>query len=265
MITFIVPSDTKSLMGDSNDPSSSPFVIALQQGKIHALPQIFNAIILISALSVGNASVYGGSRTLLSLAELGMAPKIFTYVDRKGRPLPAMFVSFLFGLLGFLIYASDPNTIFDWLLSISGLSVIFSWGSTCLAHIRFRKAWLLQGNTLAQLPYKSPLGIIGAIIGLILNFLIVAAAFYSGAWPIGEGNMTSNDRANSFFESMISLIIVLAVFGAHKLYTRSRFVRMNEIDVQTGRRDPVSLEVLEQERAEERAKPFILKLKDFFF
>jgi len=35
MITFIVPSDTKSLMGDSNDPSSSPFVIALQQGKIH--------------------------------------------------------------------------------------------------------------------------------------------------------------------------------------------------------------------------------------
>ena len=265
MITFIVPSDTKSLMGDSNDPSSSPFVIALQQGQINALPQIFNAIILISALSVGNASVYGGSRTLLSLAELGMAPKIFTYVDRKGRPLPAMFVSFLFGLLGFLIYASDPNTIFDWLLSISGLSVIFSWGSTCLAHIRFRKAWLLQGNTLAQLPYKSPFGIIGAIIGLILNFLIIAAAFYSGAWPIGEGNMTSNDRANSFFESMISLIIVLAVFGVHKLYTRSRVVHMNEIDVQTGRRDPVSLEVLEQERAEERAKPFILKLKDFFF
>ena len=252
-------------MGDSNDPSSSPFVIALQQGQIHALPQIFNAVILISALSVGNASVYGGSRTLLSLAELGMAPKIFTYVDRKGRPLPAMFVSFLFGLLGFLIYASNPNTIFDWLLSISGLSVIFSWGSTCLAHIRFRKAWLLQGNSLAQLPYKSPCGIIGAILGLFLNILIIAAAFYSGAWPIGEGNMTSNDRANSFFESMISLIIVLVVFGVHKLYTRSRVVHMNEIDVQTGRRDPVSLEVLEQERAEERAKPFILKLKDFFF
>ena len=152
-----------------------------------------------------------------------------------------------------------------WVPVFYGISLIFSWGSTCLAHIRFRKAWLLQGNTLAQLPYKSPFGIIGAIIGLILNILIIAAAFYSGAWPIGEGNMTSNDRANSFFESMISLIIVLAVFGAHKLYTRSRFVRMNEIDVQTGRRDPVSLEVLEQERAEERAKPFILKLKDFFF
>lgn len=265
MITLIVPSNTKDLMGDSNDPSSSPFVIALQQGQIHALPQIFNAIILISALSVGNASVYGGSRTLLSLAELGMAPKIFTYVDRKGRPLPAMFVSFLFGLLGFLIYASDPNTIFDWLLSISGLSVIFSWGSTCLAHIRFRKAWLLQGNTLAQLPYKSPFGIIGAVLGLILNFLIIAAAFYNGAWPIDEGNMSGSDRANSFFESMISLIIVLAVFFAHKLWTRSRVVHVNEIDVQTGRRDPVSLEVLEQERAEERAKPFILKLKDFFF
>lgn len=265
MITLLVPATTPQLSGDGNDPSHSPFVLAIQMGQIHALPQIFNAVILISALSVGNASVFGGCRTLLSLAELGMAPKIFAYVDRKGRPLPAMGVSLLFGLLGYLIYASDPNTVFDWLLSISGLSVIFSWGSTCVAHIRFRQAWLRQGNTLRQLPFVSPLGTTGAVVGLILNILVLMAAFYNAAWPIGEGHKSGMERANDFFESMISLPLVLAVFIAHKLWTRSRYVRIDEIDVQTGRRDPVSEEVLEQERAEARARPLWRKLLDFIY
>lgn len=265
MITLLVPATTPQLTGDQNDPSNSPFVIAIQQGQIHALPQIFNAVILISAMSVGNASVYGSCRTLLSLAELGMAPKLFTYVDRKGRPLPAMGVSLLFGLLGYLIYASDPNTVFDWLLSISGLSVIFSWGSTCVAHIRFRRAWLHQGNTLRQLPFISPVGLTGATIGFILNVLVILAAFYNAAWPIGEGSKDGKERANDFFESMISLPIVIFIFIVHKIWTRSRFVRFNEIDVQTGRRDPVSEEVLEQERAEARARPLWKKMLDYIY
>lgn len=265
MVTLLVPASNKHLEGDGNDPSNSPFVLAIQTGQIHALPQIFNAVILISAFSVGNASVYGGCRTLLSLAELGMAPKIFTYVDRQGRPLPAMGVSLLFGLLGYLIYASNPNTIFNWLVSISGLSVIFSWASTCVAHIRFRKAWLRQGNKLEQLPWVSPLGIPGSIFSVVLNILVLMAAFYNAAWPIGEGTMTAGDRVNNFFESMLSLPIILLTFILHKIIRRTRHVRIDEIDVQTGRRDPVSEEVLEQERAEWRAKPVYLKIWNTLF
>lgn len=255
MITLIVPADDDRLLGSSNDARASPFVIAIEMGQIYALPQIFNAIILLSALSVGNASVYGGSRTLLSLAEQGMAPKIFRYVDRAGRPLPSVLLSLAFGALGFLIYASNGNTVFTWLLSISGLSAVFAWASTCLAHIRFRQAWSRQGNTLKMLPWASPLGVWGSVVGVILNILVVVASFYSAAWPIDEGTMTGSDRANNFFESMLSLPIAIMFFLGHKLWTRSRYVHSDEIDVQTGRRDPVSEEVLEQERAEIRALP----------
>jgi len=91
------------------------------------------------------------------------------------------------------------------------------------------------------------------------------AAFYNAAWPIGEGTMTAGDRVNNFFESMLSLPIILLTFILHKIIRRTRHVRIDEIDVQTGRRDPVSEEVLEQERAEWRAKPVYLKIWNTLF
>lgn len=265
MITLIVPATTPELNGASNDPSASPFVIAIEIGQIHALPQIFNAVILISALSVGNASIYGSSRMLQSLAEQGMAPKFFAYVDREGRPLPSIVVSLLFGLLGFLVYSSSPNTVFNWLISISGLSAVFAWASICFVHIRFRLAWLAQGNSLSLLPWASPLGIIGSWVGFILNILVIIGSFYAATWPIGEGDMNGSDRANSFFINMLSLPITLLFFIVHKIWKRTSYVKSGDIDLQTGRRDPVSAEVLEQERAEARARPIYLRIFDAVF
>lgn len=71
----------------------------------------------------------------------GMAPKIFAYVDKKGRPLTVTIVQLLFGCLAFINLADNGGDIFNWLLALSGLSIIFIYGSTALAHIRFRKAW----------------------------------------------------------------------------------------------------------------------------
>lgn len=112
MVSLIVPYNDPRLQGGDYDTRTSPFVIAIKIGAIKVLPDIFNAIILISTLSVGNASVYASSRTLLALAMHGQAPKIFTYVDRNGRPLPAVLLALLLGPLGFLIYSSTEVEIF---------------------------------------------------------------------------------------------------------------------------------------------------------
>ena len=71
----------------------------------------------------------------------GMGPKILAYVDRKGRPLSVIIIQLLFGCLAFVNLAKDGGTIFNWLLSLSGLSILFIYGSIALAHIRFRNAW----------------------------------------------------------------------------------------------------------------------------
>jgi yeast amino acid transporter len=70
-----------------------------------------------------------------------MAPKIFAYVDKKGRPVTVVILQLLFGCLAYINLAPNGQTIFYWLLSLSGITVLFVFGSIALAHIRFRQAW----------------------------------------------------------------------------------------------------------------------------
>lgn len=231
MVTLIVPSS------DPRMTEYSPFVLALQLGQIHALPQIFNAVILISFISVANAAVFTGSRLFYSMAESNFLPKIFAYSDRHGRPLMGYLCVFLFGLLGFLVHSSSEEEVFKWLGSISGLSVILLWLCISLAHVRFRFAWKKAGFTGKDLPWASPLGVWGSLFSLILNILVLIATFYISAFPIDEEFMDSTDRAKAFFQSYLSVIIMMFSFFAHMLITRSRFVRFDEIDLRTGRRD----------------------------
>jgi amino acid transporter len=71
----------------------------------------------------------------------GMGPKLFAYVDKKGRPLSVVALQLLFGCLAFINLAKSGGDVFTWLLSLSGLSILFIYGSIALAHIRFRRAW----------------------------------------------------------------------------------------------------------------------------
>jgi yeast amino acid transporter len=117
----------------STDIKASPFVIAVQNAGIKVIPSILNAVILISVLSVGNSSTYGASRTLQALAERGQAPKIFTYIDKRGRPLATLALTLGLGLIAYIgVIPGKGPVIFDWLLSLSGLSSFFTWYITSL-------------------------------------------------------------------------------------------------------------------------------------
>jgi amino acid transporter len=72
-----------------------------------------NFIILVSVISIGNSCVYGGSLTLTALAEQGYAPKIFTYIDKAGRPLPSTIVILFFCFLGYITLNSSGPVVFD--------------------------------------------------------------------------------------------------------------------------------------------------------
>lgn len=257
LIGLIVPY-TEPRLGDNAsgyDARASPFVIAINYGQVKVLPDIFNAVILISVLSVGNSSVYGASRTLCGLAQAGQAPRLFAYIDREGRPLPAVILSLAMGCLAFVIYAAQSTTVFNWLLALSGLAAIFSWGSLCAAHIQFRRAWKYNGHTLEELPWKSPLGVYGAWFGFLFNVLVVIIQFYIAAFPIGQADLSTSERVYSFFLSYLCVPVVLAFYAFWKLYTRCSFAQVENMDITTGRFQPVPLTILRREREEERRKP----------
>lgn len=70
-----------------------------------------------------------------------MFPKFMAYVDKKGRPVNVIILQLLFGLLAFINLAPNGGDIFNWLLSLSGLTVLFVYAGIGVAHIRFRLAW----------------------------------------------------------------------------------------------------------------------------
>lgn len=198
-----------------------------------------NAVIVISVISIGLSGVYGGSRTLTAMAEQGYAPKVFAYVDRAGRPL---YSTLLILAVGFLAFAGtkpkEGQQLFDWLLSISGLAALFTWGSICLAHIRFRMAWKRQGHTLDEIPFKAALGVAGSYIGLGLSILVFIAQMYVAIWPIGGGpdGGAVND-AEGFFMSCLAFPVVVAFWIAGYIWKRPKFLTIDNIDLDSGRRE----------------------------
>ena len=179
IVGLIVPSDSKSLLGTSgSDTKASPFVLAIQIAGVKGLPSVFNAVITMSVLSVANSCTFGSTRTMQALAARGMGPKFLMYIDKKGRPIWCVVIQLIFGLLAFVNEATAGSTFFTWLLSLSGLSYFFVWGSICLAHIRFRSGWSAQGHSLDELPFRAQLGVIGSYVGLSLNIIALVATFY---------------------------------------------------------------------------------------
>ncbi|KHN99940.1 general amino-acid permease GAP1 [Metarhizium album ARSEF 1941] len=254
LVGLLVPyTDPRLLGGDSRaDARASPFVIAIEEAGIEVLPSVMNAVILVAVLSVGNSAVFGSSRTLAALANLQQAPSILGYVDKRGRPLVAILVAALLGLLAFLADLREQASVFDWLLAISGLSTVFTWTSICFCHIRFRHAWATRGRHLNEMAYNSQVGVVGSYVGFILNILVLIAQFWVGAFPIGWQEMAATEVAENFFLKFMGVPIVLLFYVLHKLYYRTSFVRIRDMDIDTGRRD-FNLSILIAHEKEEKA------------
>jgi len=242
LIGCLVPYNDNNLLNGDSYASISPFVIAIQNGGIRGLPSVMNAIILIAVLSVANSSVYASSRVFSALADIGHAPKILSYVDRRGRPLVATLFTLIFGLLSFIASSDKQDQVFTWLSALSGLSTIFAWLSICISHIRFRRALYVQGRTVDELTYVSQTGVWGSVYGILMNGLVLMGQFWVAMFPGASAD------AESFFEVFLSLAIFIVFYIGHKLWKRNYilFIRAKDMDIDTGRKH-IDMELLKQE------------------
>ena len=241
LVGLLVPyNDPRLLNGaTSEDAKASPFVLAIDNAGISGLPSVFNVVIMIAVLSVGNSSVYGSSRTLAALAEQHQAPKILAYIDRKGRPLVSILLTCSVGLIAYtaVLSATAENNVFNWLVAISGLSAIFTWLTICLCHIRFRSAWKLAGHTLEELPFQSQPGVYGSWLGLVLNSLVFVTQFWTGFSPVGYASMTTNELVINLFQVYLAAPIIVISGVGYKLWFKTHFVKTADIDITTGIRE----------------------------
>jgi len=195
-----------------------------------------------------------------------MGPKLFAYVDKKGRPLVVVALQLLFGCLAFLnLDKNGGGNIFNWLLALSGLSSFFIFGSIAVAHIRFRSAWKLNGHSIDELPFRAAFGIWGSYVCAFMNFICLTAQFYVALYPVGGPNL----NPTIFFQSYLAGPFLIFLYFLWKGYSwfyvkehRQLYVKIKDIDIYEGMREGQVELISGPGVNEEQRRQSIIELQD---
>ena len=134
---------------------NSPFIIQAVHAGVTGWPHLINAFFIFSAFCVAINALYTSSRLLHALAnvrnvwpETGWAYSIKCRLEKttkKGVPLAAVCVSWLFGLLGFLTVSPAPAKALGRMSTYCNCSMMIVYTMVALAFLSF-KTRTIDGN-----------------------------------------------------------------------------------------------------------------------
>ncbi|KAF2025732.1 amino acid permease-like protein [Setomelanomma holmii] len=211
------------LIGLIVTPIPSPWVIAIKQADIVALPSIVNTCILISAWSAGNSYCCVGSRMIVAMTTDHQLPQFFGRTWKNGVPYFAVNTSWFFGPLAYLsLGTGGVSQAFSWLMSLSTVAGLIAWVTLCFCYIRFYAALKAQGLGRDSLPWKSPFqpfiawyGFVGATI---ITLITGRPVFLKGNWSTAD-----------FIASYVGIPIFIVPIIAWKLVHKTKFARASTI------------------------------------
>lgn len=184
------PNLTAAISESRPGAGSSPYVIAMNNLGIRVLPDIVNIALITAAFSAGNAYTYCSSRTLYGMALDGYAPKIFTRCNRQGVPIYSVAISMCWALISLLQLNSNSAVVLNWLINIITSSQLINFVFLCIIYLFFRRAYLLQKDSLPELPFKSWGQPYTAIFGLVCSICMIMiqgyTVFFSKLWSVQD-------------------------------------------------------------------------------
>jgi len=212
--------------------SASPFVVAIRIAGIRQLPGILNACILLFTFSASNSDLYIASRTIYGLAEQGHAPRIFSWTDKRGVPVPALAISALMCCTAFMNASSDSKTVFGYFVNLTTIFGLLSWISLLVSHIFFVRARRAQGITNDQMAYTAPFGLIGSYIALFFCCLIALTKNFN---VFTKSSKYGNFDYKNFITGYLGIPIYLICIFGYKFIMKSKMVKPHEADFYTGK------------------------------
>lgn len=222
--------------------AASPFVIAIKNGGIRGLPHLINAVVLTSAWSAGNSFFYSSTRVLYATALDGKAPQFLTF-EKFGVPYACVAVTAGLSCLVYLNVSSGSSEVFFWISNLSAVSTLIVWASISITYIRFYQALKYHEIPRSSLPFRSPFQPYLAYFAL--GFCVIVA-FFNGFDCFFPGKFS----AKTFVPPYIDIPIFLALFLGYKLWYRTKFVKLQDVDLWSGKE-----EIDRQEALWEEPKP----------
>ncbi|KIY66560.1 putative general amino acid permease [Cylindrobasidium torrendii FP15055 ss-10] len=237
IVGLLVPSNDPRVNLGGSDASASPFVIAIERAGIKALPSIINAVLVSAAWSAASSDLYTSSRALYGLAAAGNAPKIFLRTTKHGLPWVSVGFCAMFSALAFMTLSTSAGQVFTWFQNLCGVAGLLTWFGSSITYIRFYNGMKAQGIDRSTLPYRSPFQPYAAYYAAALSGVIV---LFSGWTTFLHGNWDTATFVTNYF----GLAAFPIMFIGAKLWRRTKFVGVHEMDFTTGLKEIDEADVL---------------------
>lgn len=169
VISLLIPYTSPQLI--ENNLLMSPFTLVFTQYGKGFAASFMNSVILIAILSTANSGIYVASRMFWYLAKQGHVPSVFTRINRRGVPMAALMATAGVALLAFFSSFLGNGRVYFWLLNAGSLAGFIAWMGIAISHYRFRKAYLLKGLDIRDLPYTAKAYPYAPLLAIALCFL----------------------------------------------------------------------------------------------
>lgn len=216
ILSLSVAYDNPDLIG-SGGTDSSPFVIALGEiGSNGTAAHLMNGVILVAVVSLGISSVYAASRTLVALAENRHAPAFFAITDTNGTPYYSVIAVSLVGISAAILefWPQLQDRIIFFLITFGGVSVLVSYLTICLCHLRLRKLLCDWNIECTRLYFQAQLGIWGSVLAVIMAPLLL---ILQPVIPFLKNK--SEFSYTTMAEHCVGIFIIAALFLARLVYS----------------------------------------------
>lgn len=184
--------------------------------------------ILVTCISSINSAVYITARTAMRLSVEGYGPKILGKVSKNGVPWVACTAVHLTAFLAMLSMNSTSSVAYSYIIGLAGVSAFIVWTGIIYSHLRFRKGWLKQGNTLEELPFPSPFYPYTDYFGIGLGIFLCLVQGWTVFKPFDAGQ---------FVDLYIMIPLTPLLYFAIKWWKKTKWVKYEDMDFDSNRVD----------------------------
>nr|XP_019010963.1 uncharacterized protein I206_04268 [Kwoniella pini CBS 10737]OCF49744.1 hypothetical protein I206_04268 [Kwoniella pini CBS 10737] len=202
---------------------ASAYVVGMKRVGIKVLPDVFNAMVITSALSCANGFAFVGSRVVHSLAVRGQAPKIFARTTKHGVPIYALLVVLAIFCLCYMQVSTNAATVFGWFINLSSVAQLLNYVAMTITTLRFRAGLKAQGISRHDLPWTTKYTIPYSWFCLVMLTLIVLTqgwtVFVHGGWDV-----------QNFLTCYFGIGFVFVAYFGWKLWHKTKIIKTDEMD-----------------------------------
>lgn len=122
------------------NPKESPFVLALSSDHLAFVPHLFNGVLIVAGFSTMTASLYAVTSMIITLAQEGDAPQLFSRKWKTKYPLFALSLIGC-GLVGTIIMSLLlPGKVYEYITTAAGLMLLYNWSFILLSSGKLLKS-----------------------------------------------------------------------------------------------------------------------------